>query len=182
MSFYLCAFRSSNNVSLAVNYIISSLEVWWSLSNRGMLETLGSVWRSWPWTMGRVWIIRGHDIPGERSMTKENPKVSEITESSGVGLHPTSLQAQYLPSLKIEERGQSQWQRHQCFKEWGISHVWIKVWSDTPPYGADGRQDMAAVFAPREERDYSYRGTWSQVGSSVAKETSRGAHPSPPLW
>ena len=40
MSFYLCAFRSSNNDLLTVNYIISTLEVWWSLSNRGMLETL----------------------------------------------------------------------------------------------------------------------------------------------
>ena len=40
-----------------------------------------------------------------------------------VGLHPAGLQALYLPSLKIEERGWSWRERLQWFNAWGSSHV-----------------------------------------------------------
>lgn len=42
------------------------------------------------------------------------------------GLHSTSLQGLYLPSLKTKERAQSQWQSYQWFNGRQNLHVWSK--------------------------------------------------------
>ena len=66
------------------------------------------------------------------------------------GLHPAGLQALYLPSLETEERARSQRQRqpwfHGCVG--GAHPSEARSWSDATPCGADGRQDVAATFAP----------------------------------
>ena len=40
-----------------------------------------------------------------------------------IELHPAGLQVLELPSLEVEERAQSKWQRHEQFIELGILHV-----------------------------------------------------------
>ena len=57
-----------------------------------------------------------------------------------------------------------------------------RSWSNTPPCAADGRQDMVMVFAMGVGDRGVYRRNWHPVCSSVTKETSRGACPSPSLW
>ena len=98
-----------------------------------------------------------------------------------VGLYPADLNTLYLPSLKTEERTQSQWQIHQWLMD-GRSYMHeARSWNDIPPCAMDSRQDMAAVL--RREG----RGRWPVVGgievSSLVTwhtmETSRGSHPSP---
>ena len=68
-----------------------------------------------------------------------------------VGLHPTGLQALYLPSLKTKERSQSRRQSHQWFNGWGTYTSEAGSWSHTSPCAADKGQDRTAGFAPRGE-------------------------------
>ena len=60
---------------------------------------LVSIWRGWPCTMGRVWVVRGCGVPAEGSVTREDPKVSKVTEPAG---HQKSIQGQQTGHCEIE--------------------------------------------------------------------------------
>ena len=98
-----------------------------------------------------------------------------------VRLHPAGLQSLYLPNHKTKERAQSQWQRHQWFNGWGILHVWSKV-LEWHPTACGRRWGHGCGLRYQGKREMtSYRRNWCQVGSWVARETSRGVHLTAPL-
>ena len=119
---------------------------------------------------------RSTDRTQERQLSKDS--------STGVGLHPTGLQALRLPSCKTEERAQRQWQRHQYFNGWGSLHVWSKKGpGETPHWGQQIAVGHGRSLHYQGKREVTnYRRNWCQAGSSVTRETSRGAHPSLTLW
>ena len=67
----------------------------------------------------------------------------------------------------------------------GIFLVWTKVLEWHPTMCSRGGQDLVAVFTPRWDGEGGYQLQeeltlrWCLL---VARETSRGVHPSPPLW
>ena len=79
-----------------------------------------------------------------REFIKLKNKWNQPNLKKSVGLHPTGLQALYLPSFKIKERAWSQQQRFQWFNVRRSSQVWNKV--------LNIGQDLATVSAPRKKR------------------------------
>ena len=93
------------------------------------------------------------------------------------GLNSTGLQGLQLTLFKTKERAQSQQQRRPWLNGWGSLHVWSKVLEKHPTL----RSRRQTLLLGRGE-DCQLRGNWHQVGSLVAKETSRGARHPLPLW
>ena len=56
-----------------------------------------------------------------------------------------------------------------------------RSWRNTALYIAGGRQEMAAVFTPRDRGRSLAIEELTKVGSSVIRETSKAACPSPSL-
>ena len=60
-----------------------------------------------------------------------------------------------------------------------------RSWSNSPPHAADGRQPGHGGCLCSQDGEGEVPGcrrNWCQVGSSVARETNRGACPSIPVW
>ena len=74
------------------------------------------------------WCPKGGDCCSSRM-----PQVKgTLSTKLPVGLHPRVLQALYLPSLKTEERAQSQLQRHPCVMDGGAYTSEARSWGGTP--------------------------------------------------
>ena len=72
---------------------------------------LGSIWRCWPCTMGTVWVVRGCGVPAEGSVTREDPKVSEVTICRTSKEHPRSIDGTLWGWMKPRE----DWTKLQMF-------------------------------------------------------------------
>ena len=78
-----------------------------------------------------------------REFVKLENKWNQPSLKKSVGLHPTGLQALYLPNFKTKERAQSQQQRLQWFNVRKSSQVWNKL--------LNTGQDLATISAPRKK-------------------------------
>ena len=72
---------------------------------------LGSIWRGWPCTTGRVWVVRGCGVPAEGSVTREDPQVSEVTVCRTSKEHPRSIDGTLWGWMKPRE----DWTKLQMF-------------------------------------------------------------------
>lgn len=119
----------------------------------------GSIWTGWPCTTGRVWVVRGCGVPAERSVTREDPKVSEVTESAG---HQRSIQGQQTGHCEVEWSQGEVWTKLQIFLQirpqnscWapctlrapmllislaaGPREAWVSDYGKSPPWNSDLR-------------------------------------------
>ena len=100
-----------------------------------------------------------------------------------LGCTPQAYKACACPSLRPKKEPGVSDRDINGLTDGGAYMSEARSWVDTPLCAVERLASHGGrLRSPGEGEGTSYRRNWCQVGSSVTRETSRGARPLPPLW